>query len=93
MVVFLLIVFLTVAIAYGSNVANWLIGALFFIGLTGTLVGINLFTNKRDGAVRIVPRKQNEARGLSHETRKQLFIGLSCAIIGGLAGLWAGFFH
>ncbi len=46
------------------------------------------------GAVRIVPRKENEVRGIGSETRKQLLIALAGAIIGALiiaaAGLWAG---
>ena len=94
---FLLILLLSGIIAYGSSVEAWLLGIAVFVVLTAVLIGFNLRTDYRYGAVRIIPRKQNEARGLSSETRKQLLIALVSAIIGaviiGLAGLWAGFFH
>ncbi|WFB07388.1 hypothetical protein LRS74_10250 [Streptomyces sp. LX-29] len=46
------------------------------------------------GTVRLIPQRRREARGLSIETRRQLIIGLSGAVIGaviaGIAGLWSG---
>jgi hypothetical protein len=42
------------------------------------------------GTVKVVPRRLNEARRLTSEMRRQLFVALAAALIGGLAGLWAG---
>ena len=53
---------------------------------------VNVVLAYRFGEVRVVPRKENEARGLGAETRKQLMIAVVGAIIIGLAGFWAGAF-
>lgn len=51
----------------------------------------------RVGTARIIPRLQNEVRGLTSERRTQLAVGLATAVVTsvllGLAGLWAGVFH
>jgi hypothetical protein len=52
----------------------------------------NVVLSYRYGAVRIVPRKENEVRVLGSETRKQLIIALISSLVLGLAGLWAGLY-
>jgi hypothetical protein len=60
------------------------------------LASIDWFFAYRLGSVRVIPYRENEARGLSSDTRKQLVIALIAAISGGivvaLAGLWAGLY-
>ena len=72
----------------------WLINSGSAVGLfMFTILGRSFFLYL-SGTIKVVPRKQNEVRGLTSETRKQLFIALAGAIVGGLivglAGLWAG---
>jgi hypothetical protein len=72
----------------------WLITSGSAVGLFICAIMGRSYFLYLSGAVKVVPRRINEARGLTSETRKQLFIGLAGAIVGGLiigiAGLWAG---
>lgn len=82
----------TLADTYALTFLAVIVAALVVI-LTA---GGNCWFTYRIGAVRLIPRRENEVRGLSAETRKQLMIALAGAIIGGLvvglAGLWAGLY-
>lgn len=72
----------------------WLINSASAAGLFICAILGRSFFLYLSGTVKVVPKTQNEIRGLTSETRKQLFIALAGAIVGGLivgvAGLWAG---
>ncbi len=60
-----------------------------------TLV-VNCYFAYKSGSIYIISRKENEVHGISSEMRRQLAIALAgaiiCALIIGLAGLWAGLY-
>jgi hypothetical protein len=85
---------ITAAVTLAATFAQMCLAVIVAALVVILTAGGNCWFAYRIGVVRLIPRKENEIRGLSTETRKQLMIALAGAIIGGLivglAGLWAG---
>ncbi|MFH0177222.1 hypothetical protein [Streptomyces cacaoi] len=92
LLLFLLGIVTAVAVV-SVDVRQWPI-ALASFAICAAAAFANVMVAYRTGTVRIVPQKRNEARWLSGQGRRDLFVSLTGAIVGaailGIAGLWAG---